>query len=57
MQKTPKFIQITSSSTDIAAHNYAVVHALDDNGNVWFFQPNSRVYEKGVWIPSSIERK
>ena len=57
MQKTPKFIQITSSSTDIAAPNYAVVHALDDNGNVWFFQPNSRVYEKGVWIPLSIERK
>jgi len=57
MSQKPKFIQITSSSTNIKAHNYAAVHAIDENGNVWFFQPNSRVYEKGVWVPLSTERK
>ncbi len=57
MPEKSKFIQIASSSTNIQAHNYAVVHAIDENGNVWFFQPNSRVYEKGVWVPLSTERK
>ncbi len=32
MSQKPKFIQITSSSTNIQAHNYAGVHAIDENG-------------------------
>jgi hypothetical protein len=50
MSQKPKFIQITSSSTNIQAHNYAGVHAIDENGNVWFFQPNSRKRRLGPFI-------
>jgi len=42
MSQKPKFIQITSSSTNIQAHNYAGVYAVDENGK-------KMPVEEGFW--------
>jgi hypothetical protein len=52
-----KFIQIATSSVILAERLYTTIHALDEKGNVWEFDPDTRVSTKGKWIRLSSDRE
>jgi hypothetical protein len=52
-----KFIQIATSSIILADRLYTTIHALDEKGNVWEFDPDTRNNTKGKWIRLSKDRQ
>ena len=54
--KPAKFVQIANSSAVVTERLYTVVNALDEEGQVWQYQPDERSSSKGKWIRLSDER-
>ncbi len=56
-----KFIQIATSCADVGGRLFTIVHALDAEGNVWQFRPDTRpgvdTGDQGTWIRLSSDRK